>query len=88
MHPHDQSLFVVATVENPDAAALGQTFHAPPQVIVVEVFAGGRLERKHLAALLVYARHDMLDRPVFPRGVHRLKNQQHGPIVLRIEHVL
>ena len=65
-----------------------KAFNATPQVIVVEVFAGGRLERKNLAPLWVHARHDMLDGAVFSRGVHRLENQQHGPIILGIEHVL
>src|SRR5439155_24970414 len=55
MHPHHQRLLIVAAIKNTDAAALGQTFHATPEVIVVEVFAGRRLERKNLAALRVDA---------------------------------
>ena len=55
---------------------------------MVEFFAGGRLERNDLAALRIDAGHDVLDGAVFSRRVHRLKNQQHGPAVLGIEHVL
>ena len=55
---------------------------------MVEVFTGGRLERKNLAALGVNAGHHMLDRAVLPRCVHCLKDQQHSPIVLGIKPVL
>jgi hypothetical protein len=41
-----------------------------------------------LAALRVYAGHHMFDGSVLARPVHRLKNEQDGPAILCIEHVL
>src|SRR5262249_8917477 len=74
--------------ENADATALWQALQATPEIIVVEFFDGRRLERKNLTALRVNAGHDMLDRAVFPGGVHPLKYEQHRPTVLGIKHVL
>src|SRR5258708_7025202 len=88
MHPHHEGLLIVAAIEDADAAAFRETFHAPPEIIVVEVFAGGRLEGKDLATLRVDTGHDVLDRAVLPGGVHRLEDQQHRPAVLRVKHVL
>src|SRR5262245_18559402 len=88
MNPHHEGFFVIAAIENADATALGQTLHTAPEIIVIEVFAGRRLERINLAALRIEAGHDMLDGAVFSGGVHRLKYQQYCPTVLRIEHVL
>jgi hypothetical protein len=55
---------------------------------VVEFFRRGLLEREYLAALRIDARHDVLDRAVFPGRVHRLKDEQQGPAILGVEHVL
>jgi len=55
---------------------------------VVEIFVGGRLEGVHLASLRVDARHHVLDRAVLAGGVHRLKDEQQRPAVLRVETVL
>ena len=42
----------------------------------------------HIAALRIYALHDVLDHAVFPGRIHRLEDQQHGPAVLRVEPLL
>jgi hypothetical protein len=88
MHTHDQSLLVIAAVEDTDTATLGEALHAAPEIIVIEIFAGGRLERVNLTPLRINARHHMLDRAVFTRRIHRLENEQHRPAVLGIQHVL
>src|SRR5215813_12018785 len=88
MNPHHEGFLVIAAIENADATALWQTLQATPEIIVVEIFAGRRLERKNLTALRVNAGHDMLDRTVFSGGVHRLKHKQHRPAVLGIKPVL
>ena len=41
-----------------------------------------------MASLRIDARHDVLDRAVFAGRVHRLEDEQQGPAVLCIEHVL
>jgi hypothetical protein len=44
MHAHHQRLFIVAAIENTDPAALGQTFDATPEIIVIKIFVGRCLE--------------------------------------------
>ena len=46
------------------------------------------LERGHLAALRIDARHDVLDRAVLAGRIHRLEDEQQRPAVLRVQHVL
>src|SRR5262249_28159129 len=88
MHADDEGLLVVAAVEDADAPALRKALHAPPEVIVVEVLGRRRLERDDIAALRIDPGHDVLDRPVLASSVHGLEDEQHGPAVLRVEHVL
>src|SRR5262249_9141045 len=83
-----QSLFVVAAIEYSNAAAFGKALQTSPQIIVIKIFACRRLERIDLAALRVDAGHDVLDRTIFSGGVHRLKDEQNCPTVLRVKHVL
>ena len=46
------------------------------------------LERVDLAPLWVHARHDVLDGPVLSRRIQGLEDQEHGPAILGVEHVL
>ena len=62
--------------------------HAAPQEIVVQFFGRRRLERIHLAALRIDARHDVLDGAVLAGRVHRLEDQQHRPAVVGVESIL
>src|SRR5262249_4516278 len=78
----------VATVKDTDAATFRQAPDATPHEIVIEILLRWSLEGKYLTTLRVDAGHNVLDRAVFPRGVYRLKDQQHRPAVLRVEHVL
>ena len=41
-----------------------------------------------MASLRIDARHDVIDRAVFAGRVHRLEDEQQGPAVLGIEHIL
>src|SRR5215813_712387 len=88
MHPYDERLLVIATVEDTDAATFRQAPDATPHEIVIEILLRWSLEGKYLTTLRVDAGHNVLDRAVFPRGVHRLKDQQYRPAVLRVKHVL
>ncbi len=85
MDADDEDFFVVAAIENADAAALWNAFVSAPQVVVIELLVAGRFERKNLAALRIDAGHDVLDDAVLAGGVERLKNQKDGPAVLRVE---
>ena len=73
MHAHDQHLFVIRAVEDADASALRQAFDVAPHEIVVEFLARRLLEREDLAALRIYAGHDVFDRAVLAGRIHRLK---------------
>src|SRR5262245_21911760 len=88
MHAYDERFLVVATVEDADATAFRQAPDATPHEIVIEILLRWSLEGKYLTTLRIDAGHNVLDRAVFPRGVHRLKDQQHRPAVLRVKHVL
>ena len=55
---------------------------------MIKVFGARRLERGHLASLRIYPRHHVFDSAVFPRSIHRLKDEQHRPAVLRVKNVL
>src|SRR5262249_12655674 len=74
--------------EDADPPALGQTFHAPPQEVVCQVFRRRGLEGVDLAALRVDAGHDVLDGTVLAGRVHRLEDEQHRPAVVGVEDVL
>src|SRR5436309_1367774 len=85
MNAHHKDFFIVRAVENPDPSALRKMLIRPPQVVVIELFFARSFEGSNLASLRIHSRHDVLDDAVFPGRIHRLKNQQHGPAVLRIE---
>ena len=55
---------------------------------MIEVLGRRRFEGINLAALWIDTRHNVLDGAIFAGGVHSLKNQQHGPFVLRVKLVL
>ena len=87
MDADDEDFLVVRTVEDADAAALGQASGVAPHEVVVEFLDDGCLN-EYTWTLRIDARHDVLDRAVFAGRVHRLEDEQQGPAVLGIEHVL
>ena len=88
VHAHDEDLLVVRTVEDADPAPLGKRLVRPPEEVVIQLLGRRPLEREDLAPLGVDARHDVLDRPVLPRRVHGLEDEENAPLVLRVELVL
>src|SRR3989442_10133002 len=88
MNSHDQNFLVVRAIEDADASAFGNGLVISPEVVVVQLFGGGRFEGKDLRALRVDAGHYVLDGAVFAGGVHRLKDDQQGVSVLRVKNVL
>ena len=88
VHPHDEHFLVVRTVEDADAPALGQVSDVAPHEVVVEFLRRRLLERGYLAPLRIDAGHDVFDRAVLAGRVHRLEDQQQGPAVLGVKHVL
>src|SRR2546427_6704560 len=88
MNSHYQQFLVVRAIENADAPAFGNGLVISPEVVVVQLFGGGRFERKDLRALRVDTGHHVLDGAVFAGGVHRLKDDQQSISVLRVKNVL
>src|SRR5262245_11172169 len=84
MNTHDEGFLIVRPIENADVSALGEAYRATPEKVVIELLIARSLERVHLAALRVDAGHDVLDGTVFARRVHRLKDNQYGPLVLGV----
>src|SRR4030095_2433935 len=85
MHPDHKYLFVVTPIKDSDVSPVRQTFHAPPEIIVVEIFRRRRLERIDLAALRIQTGHHMLDGAILARGIHSLKDEKHRPPILGIK---
>ncbi|OIQ69211.1 hypothetical protein GALL_491890 [mine drainage metagenome] len=88
MHAHDQHLFVVRAIEDADAPALGQVAGGAPEEVVLKFLRTRMLKAEHLAALRVDARHHVANRAVLACRVHRLKHQQQGMAVRRVEQAL
>ena len=55
---------------------------------MVELLRRGLLERIYLAPLRIDARHDVLNRAVLTGRIHGLEDEQEGPTVLGVEHIL
>src|ERR1700676_3898874 len=53
MHPGDQHLLIIGTIEYTDFPAFGQNAGGPPQKIMSQLLSTRRLEAKPLAALWV-----------------------------------
>ena len=88
MDANDQHLLVIGAVEDADPAAFRQIKRGAPEKIVLQLGGAGMLEAEDLAALRVDAGHHVLDGAVFARRVERLKDQQHGVAVGRVEKLL
>ena len=88
VHAHDQNFLVIRTVENADAPALWQVPRCAPKKIMIQLLRTRLLERMHLHALRVEARHHVLDHAVFAGGIHRLQDDEHGPAVVGVQLLL
>ena len=88
VHFHHQHVLVIRSVEDADAAALGQRLHVSPQEIVIQFLGGRFLETEHLAALRIHAGHDVADGAILASGIHRLENDEHRVGIRRVEQFL
>ena len=84
----DQDFFIVGAIVYADAPALGQIARRAPKKIMFEFSGAWMLEAEDLAALRIDAGHDMLDSTVFPRRVHRLKDEENCIAVGCVEKLL
>src|SRR5258707_10299870 len=60
VHPDNEHLLIITTIEDSDMSAIRQAFHTTPEIIVIEILGQGRFERIDLAPLRIYSRHDVL----------------------------
>ena len=88
MHTDDQHLLVIGSVEDADPPAFRQIARGAPEKIVFQFGGAGMFEAEHLAALRVDPGHHVPDGAVFSRRIHRLKDQQDGMAVGRVEKLL
>ncbi len=88
MHPGDQDFLVIGTVENADPAAFRKVAGGAPEEVVLQFDRARVLEAEHLAALRIDPRHDVPDRAILARRVHRLEDQQDRVAVRRIKKLL
>ena len=88
MHADDQHFLVVGSVEDADAPAFRQIARGAPEKIVLQFGGAGMLEAEYLAALRVDPGHHVPDGAVLSRRIHRLKDQQDGVAVGRVEKLL
>ena len=88
MHADDQHLLVVGSVENADLPACRQIARGAPEKIVFQFSGAGMFEAEHLAALRIDAGHHVPDGAVLSCRIHRLKDQQDGIAIGRVEKLL
>ena len=86
--PDHEHFLVIRSVEDADAAPLGQGRAYRQRKLWSSSSAEGCLKLIDLAALGIHARHHVLDRAVLAGGIHRLKNDEDRPTVSGIEPVL
>src|SRR5436190_8845666 len=85
VHADDQYLLVIGSVEDADPPTFRQVTGGPPEKIVLQFRWAWMLEAEHPVALGVDPGHDVLDGAVFSRRIHRLKDQQYGIAIGRVE---
>ena len=66
----------------------GRSRRGAPQKVVFQFGGAGMFEAEHLAALGVDPGHHVPDGAVFSRRIHRLKDQQDGMAIGRVEKLL
>jgi hypothetical protein len=76
MHTDDQHFFVVRTIEDADAAALGQAARGAPEEIMFQFFGAGLLEAGDFASLRIDPGHHMLYGAILTGPVHALEDDQ------------
>ena len=88
VHPDDQHVLIIGTVENPDIASARDAFVQAPQKVVRQFFRRRRSEIVHLDALRIDTSHHMLDGAVLPGSVHRLQNNDQAFSAVSIQTIL
>jgi len=73
MDADDEYFFVVRTIEDADAAALGKTAGGTPEEIMFQFFGAGLLEVQDLASLRIDPRHNVPYGAIFVGRVHALE---------------
>ena len=85
VNAHDEDVLVVGAVEDADLAALRDPLVNPPEEVVPGLLDRRFLEGGHAASLGVQSGHDVGDRSVLARRVHRLEDDQNGSPAFGVE---
>jgi len=76
MDADDEYFFVVRTIEDADATALGQTARGAPEEIMFQLFGAGLLEAGDFASLRIDSGQHMLYGAILAGPVHALEDDQ------------
>ena len=76
MHANDEHFFIVGTIEDANAPALWQMACGAPEKIMLQLLRARLFETEYLTTLWIHARHDIPDRAILARRIHRLENQE------------
>ena len=72
MNSHNQNVFVVRPIEDPNVLLARHRFVDSPQEVVIEFHVTRLFERHNLAALGIDARHHGPNRAIFASRIHPL----------------
>ncbi len=88
VHPDDENVLVIRSVEDRNLALGGQHFGGPPQEVVRDVFVGRHLEGHHAGTLWIESAHHVSDQAVLAAGIHPLQHEQQRVPPVGVEKVL
>jgi hypothetical protein len=76
MHPNDENLLIVGTIEDGDPSAFGKPVRRAPEKIMFQFLGAWLFKTENVAALGIDPGHDVTDGAVLAGGVYPLKDQQ------------
>src|SRR5690606_32936712 len=83
-----QHIFIMRAIMDADSTPFGKRFIVPPKKIMLIIITGRLLKTKHLTALWVDTAHHVLDRSIFSRCIHCLKDDQQTLRIFSVEPLL
>src|ERR1700758_102635 len=88
VHPHDQNIFVLRTIEDADRAFFRYCLVNTPKEVVGQLFAIWYLKRGHRTALRTDTGHHVANGSVFASSIHALQNDQKCAFFFGVEQIL
>src|ERR1700676_5044974 len=88
VHPNNQNIFVLRTIEDADHAFFGHSLVNTPKEVVGQLFAIRYLKGDHRTSLRTDTRHHMADGSVLAGSIHPLQNNQKRTFFFGIKQIL